>query len=129
MLKLPTRAEDYAAVDSVSKVDPSNALQLDRLHAAFSHNTAVVNFWLGQCVFNRETKQHSQKLTGSAWDVAESPHVIGFSGTNDNQGLLPLQVAQAEAGDQALKATNGKMLDLLLRPAACHTLAGGEVRV
>jgi hypothetical protein len=49
--------------------------------------------------------------------------LVGFSGTNDNQLLLPLQVRQeAVPGQPALAATNGMMLDLLLRTAAYSTL-------
>ena len=51
-------------------------------------------------------------------------HVVGFSGTNDNQLLLPLGVRQSDVpGQPLLAATNGKMLDMLLRTASYATLA------
>ena len=42
------------------------------------------------------------------------PQVVGFSGTNDNHRLLPLQVGQRETDDPGLAGTNGKMLAVLL---------------
>lgn len=55
-----------------------------------------------------------------------SLQVVGFSGTNDNHRLLPLQVRQHLEVEQSLKATNGKMLALLLENPCYDTL---EVKV
>ncbi len=60
--------------------------------------------------------RHAQAAAGRA-------AVVGFSGTNDNQLLLPAQVHQAELVEQPqLCATNGYMLDMLLRTASYSTL-------
>lgn len=48
--------------------------------------------------------------------------VMGFSGTNDNHRLLPLQVRQHLEVEQSLKATNGKLLALLLDNPRYDTL-------
>ena len=77
---------------------------------------AVVDFWLNHCVFPSETRQFPQRLAASSWDLADNgrKEVVGFSGTNDNHRLLPLQVRQAQLQDHSLSATNGKMLAVIL---------------
>jgi hypothetical protein len=142
---LRTFAALLGKVDDVRKVDTSNPQQMERLHDAFSHNMAAVDFWLRFCVLPAETRQFTQRLSASAWHlVTGAPQVPassstngdgggdsnvasncrGFSGTNDNQLLLPLGVKQADVpGQPLLAATNGKMLDMLLRTASYATLA------
>jgi hypothetical protein len=128
---LPCAAsEDLPKLDSVCKLDPTNAQQLERLHKYFSHNMAAVDFWLSFCVLPVETGQYPQRLACSAWDLADNPsgRVVGFSGRNDNHRLLPLQVQQAPVQEAALAATNGKMLDMLLQTAQYSTLEVKQVR-
>ena len=89
-----------AAIDSAAKLDPSNLQQLQLLHRAFSHNLAAVGFWLELCVFPEDTQTFPRQLAASPWHLADNPRgtVAGFSGTNDNHRLLPLQVAQTQVG-------------------------------
>ena len=117
-------AEDKPKLDDVCKVDTTNSEQLELLWAYFSHNMAAINFWLATCVLPGETGQYPKRLAASAWDLADSPdgRVVGFSGTNDNHRLLPLQVHQAVLDEPELAATNGKMLELLLQVAQYKTL-------
>jgi hypothetical protein len=116
-------ADILSAVDDVAKVDTSNAVQVQRLYSAFSHNTATVNFWLRFVVFPAETNQYPQRLVANSWHLAEGSRVVGFSGTNDNHRLLPLQVHQAQLEEPLLQATNGKMLDVILKHTkGCTTL-------
>ncbi|MEW5310745.1 MAG: hypothetical protein WDW38_002512 [Sanguina aurantia] len=122
-------AGDLEAVDSVLKIDTSNSLQLELLFKCFSHNMHVINFWLTYCVFPTETKQFPQRLACNAWHLADNAQgmVVGFSGTNDNHRLLPLQVKQhMQEEEQALKATNGKMLAVILDNPEYSTLATGS---
>ncbi|KXZ49831.1 hypothetical protein GPECTOR_19g282 [Gonium pectorale] len=110
-------AEDLPALDCVEKVDTSNGQQMDMLYGYFRHNMATVDFWLNHCVFPAETCQLPQRLAASAWHLADggaNGQVVGFSGTNDNQRLLPLQVHQARLEEPSLRATNGKMLHVIL---------------
>lgn len=90
----------------------------------FSHNMHVVDFWLNHCVLPTETKQFPQRLACNAWHLADNPNgrVAGFSGTNDNHRLLPLQVRQHALPDQSLRATNGKMLAVVLDNPTYSTL-------
>ena len=109
---------DLAAFDDVAKVDTTNALQLELMHSLLSHNMAAINFWLSYCVLGAETKQYPQRLSASAWHVADNTRgqVVGFSGTNDNHRLLPLQVGSYWHG-----APHSRCHVLLLLPltAAC----------
>ena len=116
--------EDRPKLDDVCKLDPTNAQQLELLHKYFSHNMAAVGFWLSFCVLPLETGQYPQRLACSAWDLADNPNdkVVGFSGTNDNHRLLPLQVHQAPVEEAELAATNGKMLHMMLQTAKYSTL-------
>ena len=88
------QAEVYATLDSAAKLDLTNAAQRDTLWRYFSHNMAAVDFWLLYCVLPAETQQYPSRLGCSAWDLAANPRgwVVGFSGTNDNKCLMPLQV-------------------------------------
>ena len=45
--------------------------------------------------------------------------VVGFSGTNDNRSLLPLQVQAQDTADASIKGTNGRMVHLLLQRGKC----------
>jgi hypothetical protein len=72
---------------------------------------------------------HFIRLTGTAWNLAQnkSKRIVGFSGTNDNHRILPLQVRQYFASKDKvpdpilndLDGTNGKMIEMMLE----HTVA------
>ena len=121
-------------MDDVSKIDPSNEQQMKRLWTYFSHNTEVINWWLNTCVLPCETQQYPKRLCTSSWHVAGNPcrEIVGFSGTNDNHRLLPLQVHQhfPEKGASSqrsvaeeLHATNGKMLATIIDNPRYDSLA------
>eukprot|EP00887_Chlorella_sp_A99_P004660 scaffold4.g4660.t1 len=84
----------------------------------------AVDFWLNTLVLPAETQQFPERLVASAWHMADNARgrVCGFSGTNDNHRLLPLQVKQHLEVEQGLRATNGKMLSLLLENRRYDTL-------
>jgi len=112
----------FNSLNKVEKIDLSNAPQQQYLLEYFSRNRRTINFWLNNCVFPVEMQQYPQRLSSNAWHLAfnRDSCVVGFSGTNDNHRLLPLQVRQyfAEDGDSSdlkgLFATNGKMLDVIV---------------
>jgi hypothetical protein len=125
----PKAAAIPETLNAVSKIDTSNALQMQDMHVYFSHNMCTINFWLNYCVFSKEMQQFPQRLMSSAWHLAENVggHVVGFSGTNDNHRLLPLQVQLHVLEEQSLHATNGKMLDLILRESPQYITLNIEV--
>jgi Protein of unknown function (DUF3645)./Protein of unknown function (DUF3638). len=85
-------------------------------------NPLTIHFWLRSCIFSTELDSYPSRLSSNAWHLAnnEDGMTIGFSGTNDNHFLIPLQVQQYlpwETKDiewRKLLATNGKMLDVIL---------------
>ena len=108
------------------KLDLSNPQQMALLHRYFSHNMAAIDLWLAFAVLPKETQQFPQRLAASAWHLA--PRGLGFSGTNDNQRLMPLQVHQARLqGLPQVSGTNGYMLDMMMRTAGYSTLAYSQV--
>ena len=75
-------------------------------------NRKAISFWLNAFVFPSETMQYPYKITATPWNLANNSRVNGFSGTDDNRLLLPLQVTQQIANSKVIKATNGKMLHI-----------------
>ncbi|KAG2441624.1 hypothetical protein HXX76_003244 [Chlamydomonas incerta] len=120
--------EELARFADVNQLDASSSSQMAAMHRHLRRNTAVVDFWLRFCVLPAETRQYPQRLGASAWDLAAAgDRVMGFSGTNDNYRLLPLRVHQAPPDDAALKATNGRMLDVIIQHSrGFHTLPSAE---
>ncbi|KAF8597301.1 hypothetical protein BDV93DRAFT_610484 [Ceratobasidium sp. AG-I] len=82
----------------------------------FSYNAAVVDFFLRSVVFPKAAKTFPHKLATSGWDLAETKGQVttGFSGTNDNQYLLPTSIEQADPVKQS--STNALVLTYLLQP-------------
>ena len=101
----------------------------------------AINYFLNQFVFPRHAKTFERKLVTSAWDIAMPktqtlaksgmenmkpgatppmtdidlyrPLTVGFSGTNDNKVLLPLNVLQNDL--PGLSHTNAEVLTYLLQ--------------
>ena len=63
--------------------------------SCLAKNMRVVEFYLEEVVFPKETRQFPFKIAGSAWDLSAG-RMRGFSGTADNRQLLPLGVKQHE---------------------------------
>ena len=109
--------EQEKALNSVEKLDLTNELQFDMLFTVYRYNMAAVNFWLNSCVLPRETMQFPSRLVSNAFNLTDNPSgkVIGFSGTKDNNLLLPLHVQHLKSPYKETEATDGKMLELVLR--------------
>lgn len=85
--------DDAASVDTVLKLDLTNALQRALLVKHFRRNMETVNLYLSLLVLPCETTQFPQRLVANAWHLCSNPiRPVGFSGTDDNNLLLPLQV-------------------------------------
>jgi hypothetical protein len=67
--------------------------------------------------------QYPHRLVANSWNLAqnEGSRAVGFSGTNDNHLILPLQILQYlpwNTEDETWKqllSTNGRMLDIMLQ--------------
>lgn len=87
-----------------------------RLFPMLRHSQGLINFYLRRVVFATFATEHTKRVTASAWDLTSSDSQrpsVGFSGTDDNQTLLPLLIKQHDLPAQ--KATNALILDLLIR--------------
>lgn len=86
-------------------------------------NCEVIDFWLEYCIFPDETIQYDSRLVATAWNLCDSNHgLIGFSETNDNSPLLPLAIKELNP-DDFLHATNGMMLELIIKNPIYHDFA------
>ncbi|OAX31197.1 hypothetical protein K503DRAFT_649912, partial [Rhizopogon vinicolor AM-OR11-026] len=88
----------------------------------FARNKVVIDFFLAQIVFPKEAKEFPNKLSCSAWDLAERKSsglpTTGFSGTNDFRYLLPTTIEQHALAHQ--RGTNARVLAYLLQKESDH---------
>ena len=105
------------SLDSVRKLDLSNSVLVLRLVKYFSFNIFTINFWLNSIIFPVGTVQFPHRLEATAWDIAHNSQnkVAGFSGTNDERVIMPSSLKWIEQCNLSLVATDGKMLQLLLK--------------
>ncbi|KAE8384199.1 hypothetical protein BDV23DRAFT_189450 [Aspergillus alliaceus] len=103
-----------------------------QLREAWTHlrySVAFINYFLENMVFPIHARHFPQRLQMSGWDIplfttegnsmlckGSIPHALttGFSGTNDNRGLLPLTIQQNDLPE--LFHTNAEVLTYLLQP-------------
>lgn len=121
-------AEERATLNDVHHLSLSDTRQFSLVCRVFRFCMETINFFLNTIVFPRETQQYPQRFTRSAWHLAANEDaIVGFSGTNDNQLLLPLSVTQREPDDAELRATNGKMLNLILKASnGCEVVTAND---
>ncbi|KAJ4476568.1 hypothetical protein C8R41DRAFT_923340 [Lentinula lateritia] len=94
--------------------DPTQLTEilLPRFHQA----KRVIDFYLSAVVFPKAAKEFPNKLSTSAWDLAEKSKKLktGFSGTNDNRYLLPTTMQQQDIPGQ--ESTSARVLSYLQQP-------------
>ncbi|KAE8322528.1 hypothetical protein BDV39DRAFT_209670 [Aspergillus sergii] len=103
--------------------------QLREVWNHLRYSVTVINYFLDHIVFPVHARQFSQRLQMSGWDIplfaternrtlcqGSIPGTLttGFSGTNDNRGLLPLTIRQNDLPE--LLHTNAEVLTYLLQP-------------
>ncbi|KAK0715578.1 hypothetical protein B0H67DRAFT_665770 [Lasiosphaeris hirsuta] len=105
-------------------VNPEDHVQLERLWPCLRLNKATINQYMNVFVFPTYARQFEVKLQASGWDIplfpsaSEDGHrqlarTTGFSGTNDNKYLLPLNIKQDDL--PSLSQTNAEVLGYLLQ--------------
>ncbi|KAF9005289.1 hypothetical protein BDZ89DRAFT_1080195 [Hymenopellis radicata] len=109
-------ASEREGLNEVGAINLNDAEQHARIVSLFRYCHAVIDFYLSDVVFPKAAKQFPDKLPTSAWDLGErKPHVTtGFSGTKDNEYLLPTSISQVDPVNQA--GTNAMVLTYLLQP-------------
>ena len=105
-------------------INVEDDFQLHELWQHLRYSVVVIDYFLNKFVFPRHAKQFSVKMQTSGWDLPLEqlpvvPNIIqplttGFSGTNDNRTLLPLNIAQKDLA--GLSHTNAEVLTYLLEP-------------
>ncbi|KAK6850418.1 hypothetical protein PG987_000052 [Apiospora arundinis] len=117
---LPECLRDW---QSLNVDDPQ---QLTQIWSCVRYRVAVIDYYLNTFVFPRHAKQFKVKIQSNGWDlpltasrsgVGESVRfkgTTGFSGTNDNKTLLPLNIKQEDL--EPLSHTNAEVLTYLLQP-------------
>lgn len=131
--KVRMQSNVLESVDSVYKIDMTNCYTVDILFEHFRLNPSTIDFWLNSCVYPCEIDQYPKRLVGNSWHLAaHQGHCVGFSGTNDNHQIIPLQLKQYlpwETTDriwQSLLSTNGRMLDVIMSSTkSCVELGEG----
>jgi hypothetical protein len=123
-------AEELRSLDTVEKIDLTNPRQFKSAFAVFRKNRETVNFWLESCILSNETKQYAGRLVATPWNLADNKNgeVYGFSGTNDTNLTMPLQVSELVPGKEAqsIVATNGRMVDMISRNPEYRTIRSSE---
>ncbi|KAH8810980.1 hypothetical protein F5884DRAFT_897492 [Xylogone sp. PMI_703] len=118
--------------DSLREWNAINAdddAQLNEIWQHARHSMIVIDYFMNNFVFPRYAKQFHMKLQASGWDIplfsTEPPHspkskvithtslTTGFSGTNDNRTMLPLNIKQEDLPE--LSHTNAEVLTYLLQ--------------
>ncbi|KAI6342574.1 hypothetical protein MCOR14_006571 [Pyricularia oryzae] len=100
----------------LSSINPRDTtLCRDKIYPALRFSKPVIDFFLAQIVFPQELIEFPNKISASAWDLAESKaHVTtGFSGTCDSRFQLPLEIQHKDLPEQ--EHTNALVIDYLLR--------------
>ncbi|KAF0710192.1 Aste57867_5643 [Aphanomyces stellatus] len=116
-------AAERDTMGHVSKLDPTNTTQMDLVVSKLAHSMELINFWLQRCVLDTDLAQFPARIATSAWDLAQSTHAKGFSGTNDTNAILPLQITPMDPSIPSILGTNGRMVaQLLAHTQSAHFL-------
>ncbi|PTB55328.1 hypothetical protein M431DRAFT_83309 [Trichoderma harzianum CBS 226.95] len=103
-------------------INLENETQVRLLWKFLCRTQAVANYYMNKFVFQPYARQFTIKLQASAWDIpqnsgeetAPAARTTGFSGTNDNKYLMPMNVEQEDL--PGLLQTNAEVLSYLLQP-------------
>lgn len=126
---------------SWNAINLDDEFQTQELWKHLRYSMVVIDYYLNNFVFPRHAKQFQRKLQASGWDIplfstSSVPHTAdghgplapkggvakispktslttGFSGTNDNRTMLPLNIQQADLA--RLSHTNAEVLTYLLQ--------------
>ena len=115
-------------------INLDDEIQLSEVWKAVRYNMVVIDYFLNNFVFPRHAKQFKVKLQSNGWDIpimttkaddafiremVKNPKMLpgvslttGFSGTNDNRTMLPLNIKQQDLPQ--LAHTSAEVLTYLL---------------
>lgn len=111
-----------ALPESLSHWNTINIEDQNQISELWNHlrmSRAVLDHYMNNYVFPIHAKQFAAKLQASGWDIpllcqneTREARSTGFSGTNDNKSLLPLNIRQHDLPE--LHGTNAEVLGYLL---------------
>ena len=109
---------------SWSSINLEDPVQFETLYNALYKNMGVISFWLNSSVFPIYAKQFRKKISASPADTArKTKHaLVGFSGTNGLQRIMPLGVKQEDLAETL--DTNEIMDQLIVSQKSCQELHG-----
>ncbi|KAF7550098.1 hypothetical protein G7Z17_g5937 [Cylindrodendrum hubeiense] len=128
--KWTSSIENYpSSLRAWNSINVDDEIQLVEIWRNARYNGVVIDYFLNNFVFPRHAKQFKVKLQSNAWDIplfqvadepsnskkpAPKPLTTGFSGTNDNRTMLPLNIEQQDL--PSLLHTSAEVLTYLLHP-------------
>jgi hypothetical protein len=110
-----------------TSINLEDTTQLTEIWSAVRFNLTAIDHFLNNFVFPKHAKQFKVKLQASGWDLPLTGNgsnlTTGFSGTNDNRLVLPLNIKQDDL--KGLAHTNAEVLCYLLHDRnRAYALAG-----
>ncbi|KIW67043.1 hypothetical protein PV04_06320 [Phialophora macrospora] len=110
-----------------TSINLEDTTQLTEIWSAVRFNLTAIDHFLNNFVFPKHAKQFKVKLQASGWDLPLTGNgcnlTTGFSGTNDNRLVLPLNIKQDDM--KGLAHTNAEVLCYLLHDRnRAYALAG-----
>ena len=121
--------DKFNTIDSIGKLDLSNEVQSQYCFEVFAYCKETINFFLLNMVYPHDTISYPSRLTCSPWDLVAHRPTIGFSGTNDTAQLLPLYIEQREPAIDSVRATNGLMIDRIIKHASTIIHMNGNTNI
>ena len=110
--------EDYRLPQTWSALNLDDSTQFrEVIFPNVRCNKEAMNFYLNNVVFPKEAMEYDGKISSSGWDLSEADRrhpTVGFSGTNDNQFLLPISITQRSI--HGLEHTSASVLNDILKP-------------
>ncbi|KAK7426297.1 hypothetical protein QQZ08_007198 [Neonectria magnoliae] len=142
--KWATSIENYpSSLRAWNSINVDDEIQLTEIWRNARYNRVVIDYFLNNFVFPQHAKQFKVKLQSNGWDIplfplvnepsskkpASKPLTTGFSGTNDNRTMLPLNIKQQDL--PSLLHTSAEVLTYLLHPrnrdcVLPHEVNGGQ---
>ncbi|KAF9772556.1 hypothetical protein IL306_009726, partial [Fusarium sp. DS 682] len=120
-----------------NSINVDDEMQLGEIWKVVRYNGVVIDYFLNNFVFPQHAKQFEVKLQSNGWDIPLSPLgntpetdrgsalSTGFSGTNDNRTMLPLNIEQKDL--PSLHHTSAEVLTYLLHPRNRHCILPQDV--
>lgn len=124
-----------------NSINVDDDMQLNEIWKAVRYARVVIDYFLNNFVFPRHAKQFKVKLQSNGWDIplfqlsdnsnlskksTAQPMTTGFSGTNDNRTMLPLNIAQQDL--PSLLHTSAEVLTYLLHSRNRQCILFSELR-